>query len=123
MKNDKTNMHPAFPFTDNVDAFFLGQIPGKKALKGTRLVDMGRTICAGDIRTFTTRCQLSQEMTQQWNRNMTEPIPSETMTGVYCAKCKEVLLAFDCDDFDRECASALTRQGWRFVQEFLVCCA
>lgn len=123
MKNDKTNMHPAFPFTDKVDAFFLGQVPGNPTLKGMRQIGRGRTIRAEDIRTHATRTQLPQDLTQDWNRNMPEPLPSETTVGVRCGKCNEVLLAWDCDDFDGRCASALTRQGWRFVQEYLVCCA
>jgi len=121
--SESSNMHPAFPFTENVDAFFLSQLPGNPALKGTRQVDRGRTICAEGIRTHATRNQLPPELTLFGNRNMPEALPSETIVGVGCAKCNEVLLAFECDDFDGQCASALTRQGWRIVREYLVCCA
>jgi len=121
MKNDKNKIHPEFLFAE-VDEFFLGQVPGNPALKGSRQLGRGRTICAEDIRTHATRNQLPQELTEGWNRDMPEPLPSETTVGVRCAKCNEVLLAWDCDDFDGQCASVLTRQGWRFVQEFLVCC-
>lgn len=82
MKKDEANMHPAFPFTDKVDAVFLGQLRGDPTLKGTRRIDAARTIGAGDIRTHAARNELPQELTQSWNRNMPEPLPAATIVLV-----------------------------------------